>query len=101
MRKLAITLSIVAISITQVGCSTLNKVANLGEGGPCDFPSHIYAGSIQDVFYFAEGFMNTTNISPDYRMGLVVYSVIDFPLSLAFDTILLPATVPMYFVDCH
>ena len=91
------------------GCSTLAQHRQIGYVKPakrCAAQQQYltYSGTIQDSLFVIAGarslFTKVGESEPDYRaLGVLigVVGVVDFPLSLTADTVLLPATVPLDF----
>lgn len=82
---------VMAVMISGVsGCATTMRYAFDDNPSPCKDISYSYGGTLMDSIMLAHSLVDDDG---DWRLGALVF--LDLPLSLAFDTVLLPVSIPL------
>jgi uncharacterized protein YceK len=88
---------VVASALTLAGCGTVDNIC-LENEQTGQVPMHIYGGIESDIRFLAED-PPGPRAKPVVDPFKVVYLVADLPLSFVADTITLPITLPMAYVE--
>jgi uncharacterized protein YceK len=96
--RIAVVCVVVASALTLAGCGTVDNIC-LENEQTGQVPMHIYGGVEADIRFLAEDPPGPRAAKPAVDPFKVVYLAADLPLSFVADTVTLPITVPMTYVD--
>ena len=85
---------------TLTGCSTLLKQAGGVGSNPCKFLNwYIYGGTTTDIALLVVSLVGVET-GAGGRVAMGIYSIVDLPLSLVADTLILPISIPRQIIEC-
>ena len=104
-QKVIALITLLILTLPLLSCSTLASQNRSAFGNKqCSFPPYIYGGVVTDVFLLSSIFVYDEDSHPlGHAMGsvaTVAYVVVDFPLSLVADTIILPVSIYRDISEC-